>query len=284
MRERSGYSLIRFVLTSAKRTGTLLMLRGGSRTLREIREATGSSSSGIIPQLRLMEEKGLILRRSSEYELTDTGRLIAEHLHRSLRMADLIVSDADFWNSHDISAIPEDFRMRLYDIGNYRVITAAGSDVLMIHREYIDKIKNSGWILDVCPVFHPEYLRDIVKLADDDRYISLIITESVLSRVVEHGEDTLAEALEHPGVDMRICRNAGVGLTVTESMFAMMLPLKTGLPDFYTRIISLECSAVRFGMELYLHHEANSYPLKHPHGRRTCLPEALTCSAPQHPG
>jgi predicted transcriptional regulator len=52
--------LINFLVDSEKRKNLLLLLRGNSKTLDEIREPLKVTSSGIIPQIRKMEERHLI--------------------------------------------------------------------------------------------------------------------------------------------------------------------------------------------------------------------------------
>ncbi|NOZ69673.1 MAG: winged helix-turn-helix domain-containing protein, partial [Deferribacteres bacterium] len=245
MGDAGGEELVRFVVSSRKRMRTLLHLRGGSATLHSIKKATNSSSSAIIPQLRRLERRGLVTRNGRRYSLSYAGEVIAEHLHRLTATAEVFERFPEFWSSHEISALPQEFRMRLYELGNYRVIKGDSTDPFVPHREYLKILKEADWMMGVSPVLHPDYPEAVLNLARRGKKISLILTEEVIEKIIQKYPEELNEGIRYPNTTLMVCSDASVAFTVTDSFLSMMLPLAGGhVVDMYTSIISHEASAI----------------------------------------
>ncbi len=70
--------LVSTITFSKKRENLLLFLIDGPKTLEDIRTSLNVTSSGMIPQIRKLEEQNLVRREGKKYLLTDTGTVIAE--------------------------------------------------------------------------------------------------------------------------------------------------------------------------------------------------------------
>ncbi len=70
--------LINTITFSKKRENLLLFLIDGPKTLEDIRNSLNVTSSGMIPQIRKLEEQHLVQQQGKKYLLTDTGMVIAE--------------------------------------------------------------------------------------------------------------------------------------------------------------------------------------------------------------
>jgi len=265
MAEGRGEDIVRFMVSSRKRLKTLIFLSGGEGTLQSIKEATNSSSPAIIPQLRRMERMKLLKRKGRNYSLSSTGKVLAEHLRRLTATAEVFERYPDFWNSHELSALPEKFRMRLYELGKYRVLRADRTDPFIPHRVYIKNLEKAEWMLGVSPVLHPEYPQAVLKLVRLGKKVSLILTKEVIDKITVEYPEELREGLKYSNANLMICSNAYVAFTVTDFFFSMMLPLNgEHAVDMYTSILSFEESAIRLGCELYNHYRSASYPLTEP--------------------
>jgi len=44
-----------------------------------------------------------------------------------------------FWNEHNISGIPLQFRLRIHELGNYEIIKSNPNDILRPQNEYLKK-------------------------------------------------------------------------------------------------------------------------------------------------
>ncbi len=252
--------MVNFLVLSEKRKNVLLLLREGPKTLYDIRTSLGVTSSGIIPQLRKMEERSLIIQKGKTYALTDIGRLISKSFYNFYGLVKVIEENKYFWEDHEITAIPEELLMRIHELGEYSVYESNPTDMEKPHREYIKNLLSSSWVRGVSPVLHPEYPRAINTLAQRGAYVSIIMTEEVLERIKKDHMPELKEGLGYDNVRFLVCKkDIGVAFTVTDVFLSMRLfLLKDGTYDFYRNIISYEKSALKWGEDLFKHFEKDS--------------------------
>lgn len=81
-------TLITILLSSEKRTDLLLLLKEKPRTIEEINNELDTNSVAILPQLKKLKEKGLVIQEEKTYELSLLGKIIVrkmESLVKALR-------------------------------------------------------------------------------------------------------------------------------------------------------------------------------------------------------
>jgi predicted transcriptional regulator len=250
-----------FIIRSTKRKNLLLFLRNGPRTLREIREGLNVSSSGIIPQIRKLEARYLLSKNGNKYMLTQMGSVIAEHLCRLDGTLKVFEQNPQFWVEHDVCAIPEEFRLRLYQLGNYEIVRSTLTNVLLPHQVHVRHLLKSRWVKEVSPVLHPEYPEVILKLIENGISVSLIVTEKVLEELKKSHPKELLRIFSG-GAMLLICREKiGVSFAVTDSFFSMRLFFRNGSYDLYHNLTSFETSAIKFGEALFDHYLRHSKPV-----------------------
>ncbi len=259
--KKDSVELVNFLVLSEKRKNVLLLLREGPKTLYDIRTSLGVTSSGIIPQLRKMEERDLIYQKGKSYALTDIGWLISKSFYNFYGLVNVIEENKYFWEEHDITAIPEGLLMRLHELGEYNVYESNPTDMEKPHREYIKNLLSSNWVRGVSPVLHPEYPKAINTLGQRGADVSLIMTEEVFERIKKDHTPELKEGLRYDNVRFFICKkDVGIAFTVSDVFLSMRLfRLKDGSYDFYRNIISYERSAInKWGEDLFKHFEKDS--------------------------
>lgn len=69
-------NLITILLSSEKRTDLLLLLKEKPRTIEEINNELNTNSVAILPQLKKLKEKGLVIQEEKIYELSILGKII----------------------------------------------------------------------------------------------------------------------------------------------------------------------------------------------------------------
>ncbi|NOZ59112.1 MAG: winged helix-turn-helix domain-containing protein [Euryarchaeota archaeon] len=256
--QREAVEPVSFITRSTKRKNLLLFLRSGPKTLREIREGLKVSSSGIIPQIRKLEARGLLHKNGNRYMLTQMGSVIAEHLCRLEGTIRVFEQNPQFWVEHDVCAIPEEFRLRLYQLSRYEVIGSTLTNVLLPHQVYVKHLLKSKWVKEVSPVLHPEYPEVILQLIEGGVSVSLVVTEKVLEELRKSHPEELERILSG-GARLLVCRErVGVALAVTDLFVSLRLFLRNGSYDFHQNLISFETSAIKFGEALFSHYARRS--------------------------
>ncbi|AKB57344.1 Transcriptional regulator, ArsR family [Methanosarcina barkeri 227] len=73
-------NLITILLSSEKRTDLLLLLKEKPRTIEEINNELNTNSVAILPQLKKLKEKGLVIQEEKIYELSLIGKIIVRKM------------------------------------------------------------------------------------------------------------------------------------------------------------------------------------------------------------
>lgn len=251
--------LISFLVISEKREKLLLLLSGGPKTLSEIRDSLEVTSSGIIPEIRKLEEKMLIYQENREYVITDIGAVVAEFMCQLEWTLRIFSIDSKFWIEHNISGIPIEFRLRLHELGNYEIIRSTPNDIFRPHNEYLKNLLNARWMKAVSPVLHPKYPNYVIDLADRGVPVSIIATRELLGTLKEKYNDEMRKGLEYENTDINVCdENISLSFSVTDFFLSMRLFLKDGNYDFYQNILSFDKSAIRWGEDLFNYYARRS--------------------------
>lgn len=256
-----GYNIenelpISFLVISEKREKLLLLLHEGPKTLQEIKDSLAVTSAGIIPEIRKMEDKMLVNQKNREYDLTEIGEIVAESMFRFEGTLRVIRMNLKFWDEHNISAIPNEFRQRIHELGNYQIVKSTPNDIFRPQKEYMKNLLNARRLKAVSPVLHPDYPEYVINLADKGVPVSIIVTRDLLNVIKEKFGKELRRGLAHENTNILVCDDpVDLSFSVTDFFLSMRLFLKDNNYDFFQNILSFEKSAVRWGEDLFNHYE-----------------------------
>lgn len=253
--------LLDTITLSEKRRRILLLLREGTKTLSDFRDYFGVTSPEIIPQIRIMEQKRLLHQVGREYVLTEIGEIVADSFNRLLRTLSVFEKYEEFWDMHKLSGIPKEFRQRIDELGNYRIVISDPTEVFEPHKEYMQNLLKSTSIIGVAPIFHPEYPRAYLELAKKGVQITLTVTRDVFDRIKKEYRSLLEKALQY-NFEFMICdEKPEVAFTVTNNFINMGLFLKDGNYDVHNSIVSFDKSAIKWGEDLFKYYKGRSKKL-----------------------
>lgn len=260
MKARGLLSLITF---SEKRREILLLLQDSPKTLDEIKDYFKATTPEILPRIKELENNNLIYQEGKKYFLTEIGNVITKSFDRFFKTLKIFERDMKFWKDHQISGIPEEFRLRLYELGDYKVFRSTPIEIFKPHDEYVKRLMRSKWIRGVSPVLHPEYPKLILMLAENGIDITIIITEEVLKKIEEKHRIELEKGLQYKNARLMLCSDeVKVAFTTSDIFLSMRLFLKDGIYDFYQNIISHEKSAIKWGKDLFEYYKKRSKIIK----------------------
>ena len=174
--------LIKLLITSEKRYKIILNLSDNPKSLSELSKIIDIKPSNLLPHLRKLEFEGLVESKNGKYVLTESGKLVKELFLGAILGIEIVEKYKDFWNNHDISAIPNNLLKRIYELGNCAVVKNSSEDIYELHEEFIKNVKLSSNIYGISSVYHPEYPLMFLKLAKTGKNINLILTESVFNK------------------------------------------------------------------------------------------------------
>ncbi len=251
--------LLSFLVLSEKREKLLLFLLNGPKTLQEIRDYLKITSSGIIPEIRKMEEKQLIYQMNREYALTEIGEVVAESMFQFEGALRIFSENTEFWSKHNISGIPREFSLRLHELGKYVIIKSTTTDILRPHNEYMKHLLNAKWMKGVSAVLHPGYPEYVLNMAEKGIPVSIIVTGELLETIKDKCRKELEKGKHYKNTCIMVCdEKIEVCFAVTDFFLSIRFFMKDGTYDFYQNILSFDKSAVKWGEDLFRYYEMRS--------------------------
>ena len=251
--------LLSLIAFSEKRREILSFVQKKPKTLQEIKDHFEVTSPEIIPQIKKLEKNYLICQIDRKYVLTDIGEIVNNSLDQLVKTLDIFEKDLEFWSVHNLKGVPLEFRIRLYDLGEFKIFKSTQTEMFKPHEEYIKNLLNSKFVFGVSPVLHPDYPKHINMLEDKGIPISIIITSDVLEKLKENHKLELEKSLRYKNIQLLIYdEKMEVAFTVTNNFLSLRFFLKDNTYDFYKNIISTEKSALEWGIDLFRYYEKRS--------------------------
>lgn len=255
--------LVSTITFSRKRENLLLLLREGPRTLEDIRNALNVTSSGMIPQIRKLEEQRLVRQEGKKYLLTDTGVVIAEVFSSFIRTADIIEDYSDFWELHELRAIPHHLLKRIHELGDCRLVESRISDIYEPHKEFMKYVMNTKKFMGIAPVFHQTYPTLFLQLAESGTDVSIILTKDIYEKTRAGHEDVMKKFIGLENAELLISNyDIRLASAVTDNFFSMSFFFKNDGYDSLNELVSSDNTAVRWGEELFKYFTEKSIRIK----------------------
>ncbi|MCX9012156.1 MAG: winged helix-turn-helix domain-containing protein [Candidatus Methanoperedens sp.] len=244
--------LVNTITFSKKRENLLLLLKDGPRTLEEIRNSLNVTSSGMIPQIRKLEEQKLVRQEGKMYMLTDTGTVIAEVFSSFIKTAEIIESYPDFWELHEMRAVPQHLLKRIYELGDCRLIESKISDIYEPHKEFMKYIMNTKQFIGIAPVFHQTYPALFLRLAENGTDVSIILTRNVYDKTQKEHADVIKKFIRLENAQLfKSNDDIRLASAVMDNFFSMSFFFKNNGYDSMNELVSSNNTAIRWGEELF---------------------------------
>lgn len=255
--------LLDILTFSEKRENFLILLKEGPKTLEEIRMCLNVTSSGMIPQIRKLEERNLVHRVGKNYELTDIGMIVTNAFFPLVRTTDFIEKQENFLIDHDIKAIPAQLLSKIYEFENSSLMESKISELYEPHKEFMKYLQDSKKFLGIAPVFHHSYPQLFLKLAESGRQVSIILTREVFEKVKNEYEAELSKFIEMENGQLSVSdETIRLASAVTDNFVSLSFFFKNGGYDSQRELISSDKKAIKWGEELFYHFIANSKKIK----------------------
>lgn len=265
--------LLSTIISSDKRRNVLLLLQEGPQTLEDIKSRLNVTATGMLPQLRILENEYLIRRSDRNYELTTIGKSIVTHLDPFLRTVEVFNSHKKFWRDHLLSELPEEILLGIRDLGNYQILETPDEEIFGINA-FIDNLVGAQEVKGLSHTVHPRFPGFFMDLAKNGVRSSLVFTPSVHRILLEKYPGWMEEYLGLGTTEVWITnRDFKFSYAVTDRYFSLSIFYANGIFDNKNDIISYDLSARAWGEKIHAYLLTQSEKLKlqvrqKPPGRR----------------
>lgn len=245
--------LIETIFLSDKRKQLLLFLADGPKHMDEITEALQAPSTAILPQIKKLKEKSLVIQEDKDYTLSLIGKILVNKMRSLVNVIDVFEDNFEYWTERDLQGIPFSFRKRVGELGKSTLIQPDLDRMFEIDPVIVENLSKSNNILECIAYFHPLLISLFQDLAKSGAKFSFIMSESVFQR---YSEDYLEDfhrflAVENIHFFLYSGELRIANLTVTDRFFLLSLFPKNQKHFDLESLISYEPSALKFGKELF---------------------------------
>jgi predicted transcriptional regulator len=256
--------LISTVFLSEKRKNTLLMLMEGPATIDEIKESLTGTTSAIMAQVKILLEQGLIEQEEDEYRLTSVGKIIMKKIKPLTETLNVLEENKDYWDSRDISAIPEFLLDRIGELGDLMIHEPDLNHLFEPPKELLTSLKNTKNASTFYSYFCPSCPNNYSELAKKEVHYDLVLTRPVYERLKEEYSDQHKAMMESRNSNIYICNDETIklgALSITDDLMLIAFFNKEGVFD-HKKAISFDESARKWGKDLFLYYKENSEKVK----------------------
>ena len=251
--------LLRTVTSSDKRKNLLVMLDSGPRSWDQIRDALQVTSTGMLPQIKILIDRGLVRKEKDRYCLTDLGQTVAHSLVPLVRVTDVFDTLEGYLPDHDFSVLPASFRHCIGDIAGVRVTEVETAEVFEPHQTFLNNLANAQCIFGIVPVLYPSHSTFFVNLAREGIEVSIVMTQAIFNRVRDEHQDELNEGLNLPNLHFYLSdEDIRFACVATDRYLWLSLYTKSGIYDPKKELISYEPSARQWGERLVRYYQDRS--------------------------
>lgn len=252
-------SLVSAIFDSDKRKKILLLLFDGEKSREEIKTSLDVTSTALIPQIKKLKEKGLVIQNGDYYILSSIGVIVVGKMKHLLDTVDVFEVNKDFWENRDLNGIPQSFLGRFGELGTYIVIEPDLKYLFEFPKEFTENIEKSNYIMVYNAYFHPDYPDLYSRLAEKGINLSIILTNPVFERMNKDYAENFKKAIDFENVDLFVSNNiTGLAtLVATDRFLFLSFFTDTGQYDHRT-IMSFDSNALQWGRDLFNYYAGES--------------------------
>lgn len=243
--------LLPIVSASDKRRNLIIYLRDGPKEWDDIKRVLNVTSTGMLPQIKILEEEYLVEKKGKQYSLTTMGRIISEYLTPFVQTLDTFDRQKKFWLDHDISVLPKELLRDIRDLGDYQILEVPDADLFNVS-PFMENLRHAKFVRGISHTLIPEFPQYFLHLAQQCSESSLILNPSVFSLVVKNYRPLLEEYLTLENAGMYVNKeDVRFSFVVSDSYFSISLFYTSGAFDSKNDLISRSPSAIQWGLRLF---------------------------------
>jgi len=245
--------LLELIFLSDKRKQLLLFLKDGPKNIDEIKETLEVTSTAILPQIKKLKEKSLVVQEDKNYNLSLIGKVLVEKMQPLVSVIDVFEDNFDYWAERDFQGIPTSFRRRLGELRKCKLIQPDLDRMFELDPEIVENLSKSSSVLECIAYFDPSLISICQELARCGVKLSFLMSRPVFEHYSKDYLEDFRNVLAFENVEFFLYSGELriANLTITDR-FVMISLFPKGQKHFDREsLISYEPSAIKFGNELF---------------------------------
>lgn len=250
--------LLNIISASDKRRNLLVLLNSGPQEWDDIKRILNVTSTGMLPQIKILEEEHLIERDGRKFSLTPIGRVLTTQMEPLIKTMDIFDKNRKFWGEHNIGVLPFDLLLDIRDLGDYHIIENSDEEIFDING-FLNNISKAKMIKGISHTIHPRYPDFFLNFAKKGIPASLILTPGVFKIMKEKFRNQLEEGLKYKSSEVYVSKqDIKFSYIITDSYFSVSLFYNNGIFDSKHDIVSYDPSALAWGERIFAYFRKES--------------------------
>jgi predicted transcriptional regulator len=243
--------LLNVISASDKRRNLLILLNTGPQEWDDIKRILKVTSTGMLPQIKILEEEHLIERDGRTFSLTPMGKVLTAYMEPLVRTMDIFDRNKKYWDEHNVGALPYELLLDIREIGNYQILETADEEIFGIS-EFLNNIYRANTIRGISHTVHPRFPDFFLKLAKKGVPVTLILTPGVYKIIREKYHDLLEMGLKFKTAKVYVARqDIKFSYIITDTYFSLSLFYNNGMFDAKHDVVSYDPSALAWGERVF---------------------------------
>lgn len=246
--------LLNVISASDKRRNLLILLNSGPQEWDDIKRILSVTSTGMLPQIKILEEEHLIERDGRTFSLTPMGKVLTAYMEPLVRTMDIFDRNKKYWDEHNIGALPYDLLLDIREIGNYQILETADEEIFGIS-EFLNNIYRANRIRGISHTVHPRFPDFFLNIAKKGVPVSLILTPGVYKIIREKYHDLLEQGLKVKTSKVYVAKqDIKFSYLITDTYFSLSLFYNNGMFDAKHDVVSYDPSALAWGERVFAYY------------------------------
>jgi predicted transcriptional regulator len=165
----------------------------------------------------------------------------------------VLEENKEYWESRDLSAIPDYLLDRIGDLGQIMVYQPDLNHLFEPPAALLNSLRQSASVSTFYSYFCPSCPMNYAELAKKEVNFNLMLTRSVYSRLKDEYTEQYNAMMNSPSSNMFICDDDTVrlgALSITDNLMLIAFFNKQGIFD-HKKVITFDNSARQWGMDLF---------------------------------
>lgn len=250
--------LLNVISASDKRRNLLILLNSGPREWDDIKRILNVTSTGMLPQIKILEEEHLIERDGRKFSLTPMGKVLTIHMEPLIKTMEIFDKNRKFWGEHNLEELPTELLLDIRDIGNYQIVENSDEEIFDING-FLSNISKAKTIKGISHTIHPRYPDFFLNFAQKGIPVSLILNPGVFKIIREKFPGQLESGLNFKSSEVYVSRkDIKFSFIVTDSYFSISLFYNNGVFDSKHDVISYDPAAIAWGERIFSYFQKQS--------------------------
>lgn len=251
---------MRYILTSTMRTKLIISLFDKTKNIQELRNELDKPSATILHGLKELENLSYVKKLNKYYSLTSNGHILAVNLIKLIENWYSIKINKLFWDSHDLTGIPEKEIQNIYKLKNAECITSTTTDLSKALTSYIELISEADNLNIILPVFSEIHVDKIIDLIENNslKDVEIITTDDIINSI-EDNSKYKNSFLNNKSVNIYVLENKlNIFLSMSNDFLSLTLFFNDGHYDDSQILIDRTKEGLDWGSELFNYYKQMS--------------------------